>query len=59
MGPRHAPETEPGGNTAMLPSCEDNSPPADSCKQYQADIKPNLSYLENLEVTFQCPAWEI
>lgn len=59
MGPRHAAETELVGNTAMLPSCKDNSPSADSCMQCEADIKSNLSYLENLEVTFQCPAWEI
>lgn len=59
MGPRHAPETALGGNTAMLPSCEDNSAPTDSCIQCEADIKSNLSYLENLEVTFQCPAWEV
>lgn len=59
MGPGHAPETAPGENTAMLPSCEDNSPPADSCIQCEADIKSNLNYPENLEVTFQCSAWEI
>lgn len=59
MDPRHAPETEPGGNTAMLPLCEDNSPHADSCIQFEADKKSNPSYLENLEVTFKCPAWEL